>query len=859
MPSRSITAVRIVALVLAATAFVTAALGTSASAQQPEPPPAAPNPDTQSAPAPGTGQAPAAQPSTPPNTPQPNAEPLQPVVIEARPPRLRPRRTQPTAQRSVAVAPEPAAMAADAATSAAAAASAVPPIKQRYQLPQTAASITAAEIEQKINVIDTDDAVKYLPSLFVRKRNPGDNQSVLATRTWGLNSSARTLIYADDILLSTLIGNNNSNASPRWRMVAPEEIKRIDFLYGPFAAMYPGNSIGGVLNITTRMPDKAEASIKASESFQTFDFYKTRDTYRTDQVSASLGNRWNDLSVFVSANLQNSFSQPLAWVTTAGTPAGTTGTIPQLNRIYQTANVIGAGGLLHTEMATVKAKAQLDITPWLKASYTVGLWSNDQKSNVQTYLRDAGGNPTFGSNMTVGGANFASNYYNLQQLNLAQAFSLKSDTGGKFDWDFIVTRYDYLKDIQRNPFTVAAAGASFIDTGRITRLDGTGWATVDARGIWRSNGPVGAHEMSFGVHGDRYELVNPVYKTPTWNGGPDQTAEFYTNSNGKTQTTALWVQDAWWFAPHWKLTVGGRQEFWTAFDGFNLSTTTNPATGAITATTSRMQPALNAARFSPKASLSFEPNKDWLVTGSVGIANRFPTVTELYQIVNGPNGLFVPNPNLLPERALATELAVERRFVDGKVRLSLFQDSVRDMLIAQNTTDPATTITTSFITNVDAVRNRGAELAWQKDNVLINRLEVFGSVTFVDSVILSDPTFVGTAFDGINRTTAVGKRVPNVPMWRSTLGATYRPDEAWAITVAGRYQGKTYATLDNIDTNPNVYQAFDPFLVFDTRVQYKAGDRGSISFGIDNIGNYKYHLFHPFPQRTYVLQGRLTF
>ena len=46
-------------------------------------------------------------------------------------------------------------------------------------------SITAREIEQTINLKDPEDAVKYMPSLFVRKRNDGDNQAVLATRTWG--------------------------------------------------------------------------------------------------------------------------------------------------------------------------------------------------------------------------------------------------------------------------------------------------------------------------------------------------------------------------------------------------------------------------------------------------------------------------------------------------------------------------------------------------------------------------------------------------------------------------------------------------------------------------------------------------
>jgi len=235
-----------------------------------------------------------------------------------------------------------------------------PPINARYQLPQTTESTTAERVEEQVNVVDTQDAVKYLPSLFVRKRNYGDNQSVLGSRVWGLNSSARTLIYVDDILISTLIGNNNSNAPPRWGMVAPEEIKRIDFLYGPFAAAYPGNSMGGVLNITTRMPDKFEASVKQSESFQPFSFYKTNDTYRTDQTSASVGNRFGNLSAFVSFNYQNSDSQPLAWVTTAGTPAGTTGTIAQPGRTGTVANVLGAGGLLHTEIFNVKGKTTLE-------------------------------------------------------------------------------------------------------------------------------------------------------------------------------------------------------------------------------------------------------------------------------------------------------------------------------------------------------------------------------------------------------------------------------------------------------------------------------------------------------------------
>ena len=138
----------------------------------------------------------------------------------------------------------------------------MPPVVARFQLPPESFSTTAKQIEETINLKDPEDAVKYMPSLFVRKRNDGDNQAVLATRTWGLNSSARTLIYADDLLISALIGNNNSGASPHWNLVSPESIARIDFLNGPYAAAYPGNSMGGVLLITTKMPDKFEATSK---------------------------------------------------------------------------------------------------------------------------------------------------------------------------------------------------------------------------------------------------------------------------------------------------------------------------------------------------------------------------------------------------------------------------------------------------------------------------------------------------------------------------------------------------------------------------------------------------------------------
>ena len=47
---------------------------------------------------------------------------------------------------------------------------------------------------------------------------------------------------------------------------------------------------------------------------------------------------------------------------------------------------------------------------------------------------------------------------------------------------------------------------------------------------------------------------------------------------------------------------------------------------------------------------------------------------------------------------------------------------------------------TTTIGNVDAIRMQGVELSADKDNVLVSGLQLFGSVTYVDSRILTDPT-----------------------------------------------------------------------------------------------------------------------
>src|SRR5205085_9081832 len=135
------------------------------------------------------------------------------------------------------------------------------------QIPTTTESIPHEQIEQSINATDSEDALKYFPSLLVRKRYVGDyNHAVLSSRASGTGNSARSAVYADGILLSNFLGNGVGGLTfpPRWGLVTPEEIERVDVMYGPFSAAYPGNSVGAVVDYVTRMPTRLEAHAKAT-------------------------------------------------------------------------------------------------------------------------------------------------------------------------------------------------------------------------------------------------------------------------------------------------------------------------------------------------------------------------------------------------------------------------------------------------------------------------------------------------------------------------------------------------------------------------------------------------------------------
>ena len=721
------------------------------------------------------------------------------------------------------------------------------------QIPATMEGLSARQIEEQVNASDSEDALKYLPSLLVRKRYIGDyNHAILSSRASGTGNSARSAVYADGILLSNFLGNGVSGLGfpPRWGMVTPDEIERVDVMYGPFSAAYPGNSVGAVVDYTTRMPDRFEGSMKLGYTHQPFDLYSTHASYGSWQTSASLGSRTSDWAWRLDFHHSDSQSQPLTFAnalrsTTAANTGdmAVTGAISGQNKLGQDWLLLGTGTQYHTVQDHFKAKLAYDLSPTVRATYTLASWQNTSQGRSTTYLRDAQGQPVYSGNVSIDGQRYTLNggTFPLTQENLQHTLhglSIKSRTQGSFDWEVAASRYDYGTDEKRsnsgsNPLPAAATGGS----GTIADGSGTGWHNLALRGTWRPDGPKGEHVVDFGAQQDHYRLR---YQTSNiagnWPG--DGASTLASEVGGRTQLQSFYAQDTWRFAPLWRAVLGLRSEHWQASDGLTR----------FSASSSTGHPGRNEHFLSPKGALSWQLSADAFLKYAIGRAVRMPTVNELYGATSTTNAQYINDPNLRPEKSWTQELSYERTLDRHQWRLTAFAEDTRDGIYSQTVFDSAANRNISRVQNVGHIVTRGLEAVYNGYPLWLSGLDLSARVTYADSTIRENEGFVTTPGD------TLGKRQPNIPRWRATLLAAYRWNAKWSSTVAVRHSGKQFNTLNNSDTNSHAYMGVSSFTTVDVRARWQIDPRWTAAFGIDNLTHQTYWNFHPYPQRSYTAE-----
>lgn len=738
-------------------------------------------------------------------------------------------------------------------------------------LPGSTASKTAEQLRDQ-NLFNPEDALQYAPNTTVRKRYIGDRNALIAGRSFGTLQPSRALVYLDGYLISNFLGRFDA---PRWNMISPEAIERVDMLYGPYSALFPGNSIGTTATMSQRAPKGLEASGRVIAARQSFDQYGYKDHYDAQQMSLHLGQKL-DTGLWFTAdvNHQDSTSQPMqygavsadastnafpTYASQLATPTPVTGVVYDTDAKGLRRAIFGANGgaIDHTVQDTVNLRAGYQFTPTLEASAMASWWGNTTKMSNVTFLRDAAGNPVWQGALvnTQKGTTAAKDYFlvsnNGNTFELpASSFApstrdeshqqlgatLKSRNATGWNASVVISDYRILNDENRqanSPDPVAFGSGS---SGTLTRRDGTGWNTFEVQGTWTPSAgdwTDGRHALAFGLHRNAYKLNNTVADTTAnWQQGEGTLSQYY---RGKTEVIALYAQDAWRLQDDLKLTLGWREEQFRAFDGSQFALN-QP----------EIYPKRTLQGHSPKAALAWSLRDDLILKLSAGRGVRFPNVEELYNGTVTSTARIFSDPDLKAETSDAVELSAEKTWEAQRLRVSLFHDDVKNAILRQSTTDATVcktnTVALSYtcVQNVDRVKTTGIEFAWQAQDLFISGLSLDATLAFTHSKVVAnakDPT-------------SVGKWWLRVPKERATLQASYQVNADWRFSAGYRHEGRAYSDVYNLDINPNVYGGVSSVKQLDLRGSYQMTRQLELALGINNALDAHAYQSHPYPGRT---------
>lgn len=689
-----------------------------------------------------------------------------------------------------------------------------------------------AEKLESINSPNVSDALKYEPSLVVRKRYIGDRNATLSFRDMHTKQTPRALVYGDGLLLSNLLGANFGFA-PRWSVMQPEEIERVEVLYGPYSAEYSGNALGGVVILHSRMPDRFEAQLSTGAFWQDFGAYGTDDTFSGHTLHASVGDRQDRWSYFLAVDRLENESHPQSFNITSASGGPATGN-PVTGAFHHP-----RGGFLYNSSGPsdvvenlFKLKVGYDLTDSLESRFTLAYLEREEDDlSPETYLRDADGNPVHNGTVDIEGQSYSVRSRPLglsEARDLVYGAELEGMLGNSWSINSAFSFYDVLGEEDRQS-GVDFAEAQAHGPGNFTEDQGSGWQTFDIKLGHHHDGGWLGQRVLFGYHFDRYVLDKAIFNTDNWHDA--SISDLDADSRGNTRVHALFAENEWQLTRPWTLVLGARQEWWKAdngslardFDGSRLEAS---------------YPGRSESRFSPKASLSYQPNPYWLATLSLGIAYRFPTVGELYQGSIDDQGDFSTSfdPDLKTEKGFAKNLMIRRFFDKATVTFNLWENDVDDAIFSQRSI--LTGI--SNFQNIDRVRSRGAELVTNVQDLGVPGLDVDFNVAYTRARILENR----------NVPDSEGKQFPRVPEWRANLFASYRATDRLKLGAGARYASDPYDQLDNSDGDLSDFGYTDGFLVFDTRATYDVNNNVTLAGGLDNIADERYYVYHPYPGRT---------
>ncbi|MFT3967949.1 MAG: TonB-dependent receptor [Sphingobium sp.] len=708
-----------------------------------------------------------------------------------------------------------------------------------------------------VNATNTEDLMKYAPNFFVRTRFPGDSNGVPGFRGTHSTQSARTLVMVDGFTVSNFLGNSFA-FSPKWGVVGPGEVRQLDIVYGPYSARYAGNSMGGIVNITTRNPERTEAFARVQLMAQPYDQFGTKDNYWGWSGEAGIGLRQKDgpWSLRLSGRHFRNDGHPQMFygltpvAGTAGTPvtgavidpkqgqASAAGTgLENVPAGVQRPNVPGSVAnpifAAQSPAAITQDQAKLKIgydDGGITGQFLAAYWHNEDRQYApDCYLRDAGGNAVCDGTVRIGEQSYTAtgaSYSRIMRDELLVGGKLAVPLGEAWTARASLSTYRILRSdaFQSAGYTAGRTGGA----GQVTAFGPTGWITGDLS-VERGGGPV---DLAFGLSGNRYRTDSMIFTLPYWDSKAGAIPG--TRTYGRTRTLSGWGEAVMHLAPSVTLTAGLRYDNWLAYGG-----------GIGTPTLANAYPERREDALSPAVTGQVDLPGGTRLQLSLATATRFPTVGELFQGGLRADGSFNDgfDPDLKPERSMDANFLVSRRF--GPVRLtgSAFYQRVKDTIFQFYGFTSAGVAFNNY-KNIDLTRQYGFEAMAETRDWPVRGMAIEANAAWIDSRTLGNPS----------NPAAEGVLFPRIPRWRVNGSVRQRLTERLDGAVGLRYASRPNTDLFGMQRGDS-YGFTSELFSLDAKLNWRATENLRVSAGVNNLTNDRAWVFHPYPQRNVLLEA----
>ena len=695
-----------------------------------------------------------------------------------------------------------------------------------------------------VNAANVEDLVKYAPNVFVRSRFFGDNAAVAGIRGTHTIQSARSLVMVDGFVISDFLGNSFA-FPPAWGVVSPGEVRQVDVVYGPYSARYPGNSMGGIISLSTRPPERTEAFGTLQGFIQPYRQYATRESLWGGSAEAGFGFRQKDgpLSLRVSARRLVNNTQPLLFYqlvpAAGGAPATPISGGVRDTGLMTPAPIAGDYATAHTRQDQARGQIRFDSGDvHLEALFTYW-WNSERQRDPRTYLRGPTGAPFYGSIANGGRVLLDGAAYTLNPV-----VSFNQGIADKDEWlaglkiaaplaGFDVTahlstlQFDRQRTRRSNGYFNGISGGP----GILIEQGPTDWYTGDLMAIRR----IGAHEIAIGASANRYRTEQSLFITTRWREATGRTLA--TRTGGRSRTIGVFAEDAIHLGDDLTITPGVRAEFWRSYGG---GRTIGPIT---TLYRTRRDHAVD-----PKLSARWTFASGWAAEFSLATATRFPTIGELFQGSLNGDGSFNINsfdPNLKPERSRDANLLLRRQLGPIAITGSLFYQRVRNSIFSYlGFTNGVAGI--SF-RNIDLTRQVGAELILEARNWPAEGIAIDANAAWIDAETVRNRAAPASQ----------GVQFARIPRWRLNASLRYRLDHATDLALGARYASRPNSDIEGLQRG-DTYGFVSELLKLDLKLNHRISPNLRLSAGVNNLTNDKAWVFHPYPQRTFMIETGWT-